>query len=68
MSNVLLADGSYINGAKIDNCCYWVSEVRSKPAQLLQSTIVMGADYFDTKEAREMSRRSTHRDWAELPY
>lgn len=54
MSNVLLADGSYINGAKIDNA---VIGLRSQieTGSTVQSTIVMGADYFDTKEAREMA-------------
>ena len=52
ISNVLLADGSYINGAKVEDCVVGLRSQIETGSQV-KSTILMGADYFDTDAERE---------------
>jgi len=47
LNNVLLADGSYIKGAKIQNSIIGLRSQVSENTQI-SSTILMGADYYDT--------------------
>lgn len=51
LSNVLLADGGYINGARVINSVVGLRSQINQNSELI-STIMMGADYYDTEEGK----------------
>lgn len=52
LNNVLLADGGYIRGASITNSVVGLRSQISTDT-IISSTVVMGADYYDTSTQRE---------------
>lgn len=54
LNNVLLADGGYIKGASISNSIVGVRGQISENT-VIHSSVIMGADYYDTETARTNS-------------